>query len=172
MRRRCQPVGTTRFCAIAKATASSSRSTPTPSTSGFSSKLSSAAIIRDSVPPTLRSASPRRRGRLVRWACRGPACRCTLKRSTAAERIVALVFPIAALVIVRYFHRDHIFRVFESEFCRHPDLHQKTIGARQDFVREFKRHLGLRMQRGRHVERRVVAFLVGALEPAIFGAGV
>src|ERR1700731_4136328 len=28
------------------------------------------------------------------------------------------------------------------------------------------------MQRRLHVERRVVAFLVGALEPAIFGAGI
>src|SRR6266576_364922 len=52
--------------------------------------------------------------------------------STPAERIVALVFPITALVVVGHFHRDHVFRVLESKFCRHPDLHRIAIGAGQD----------------------------------------
>src|SRR6202048_4190500 len=91
---------------------------------------------------------------------------------TSAERIVALVFPVAALVVVGDFHRDHVFRILESEFGRHPDLHRKAIGAGQDFVGEFERHLGLRMQRGAHIERAVVAFGIRALEPAIFGARV
>ena len=90
--------------------------------------------------------------------------------SAPAERIVALVFPVAALVVVGDFHRQHVFRVLEAELGRHPDLHRVAIGPRQDLVGEFERHLGLRMQRGRHVERRVVAVLVGALEPDIFRA--
>jgi hypothetical protein len=51
-------------------------------------------------------------------------------------------------------------------------FHREAVGARQNFVAEFERHLGLRMQRGAHIERRVVAFLVGALEPDIFGARI
>src|SRR5450432_1759744 len=78
--------------------------------------------------------------------------------STPAERVVSLVFPIAALVVVGDFHRDHVFRILEPEFCGHPDLHWKTVGPGEDFVGEFERHLGLRMQRGAHVERGVIAF--------------
>src|SRR6478735_3793726 len=104
----------------------------------------------------------------------GPALRASRndKGSAPAKRIVPLVFPEAALVVVGDVHRDHIFRILESEFGRHPDLHRETIGARQDLVAELERHLGLRMQRAAHVERRIVAFLVGALEPDISGAGV
>src|SRR5258706_4817134 len=92
--------------------------------------------------------------------------------STPAERIISLVFPEAALVVVGDFHREHVFRILEAEFCRDANLHRETIGARQDFISEFERHLGLRMQRGAHIERRVVAVLVGTLEPDIFGARV
>src|SRR5882757_2461179 len=91
---------------------------------------------------------------------------------TPAERIIALVLPEAALVVVGDFHREHVFRILEAEFGRHADLHRETIGARQDLVGEFERHLGLRMQRGAHVERRIIAVLVGALEPDVFRAGV
>src|ERR1700682_4204749 len=99
-----------------------------------------------------------------RWCIDGCGC------STPAERIVALVFPVTALVVVGDFHRDHVFRILESEFCRHPDLHREAIGPGENFVGKFERHLGLRMQRGAHVKRAVVAFRIGALEPAVFGA--
>src|SRR5579871_2815172 len=94
------------------------------------------------------------------------------RRLAAAEGIIALIFPVAALVVVGDFHRDHVFRVLEAELGRHADLHGVAIGARQDVVAELERHDRLRMQRAAHVERRVVAVLVGTLEPAIFGAGV
>src|ERR1700682_1017960 len=94
------------------------------------------------------------------------------KVSTAAERIVALIFPVATLVVVGDFHRDHVFRILETEFGGHPDLHRIAVGPGQDFVGEFERHLGLRMQRRRHVERAVVAIGIRALEPAIFRAGI
>src|SRR6266700_3691117 len=42
-------------------------------------------------------------------------------QSTSTERIIALVFPVAALVVVGDLHRDHVFRVLETELCRHPD---------------------------------------------------
>src|SRR6266404_2157764 len=95
-----------------------------------------------------------------------------LERLAPAKRIIPLVFPVAALVVVGDLHRDHVFRILESEFCGHPDLHRIAIGAGQDFVAESERHLGLRMQRRRHVERAVVAFQIRALEPAIFRACV
>src|SRR5205085_2413390 len=91
---------------------------------------------------------------------------------TPAERIIALIFPVAALVVVGDFHRDHVFRILEAELGRHADLHRVAVDARQDLVGEFERHLGLRMQRARHVERRIVAVLVGALEPDILRAGI
>src|SRR3984957_12179263 len=78
-----------------------------------------------------------------------PACAGTT--STSAERIIALVFPVAALVVVGDFHRDNVFRVLEAELGRHPDLHREAVGPGQDLVGELERHLGLRMQRGLHV---------------------
>ena len=48
------------------------------------------------------------------------------RTSTPAERIVTLVFPVAALVVVGDFHRDHVFRVLEAELGRHPDLHRDS----------------------------------------------
>src|SRR5712664_3563600 len=96
--------------------------------------------------------------------------RSLLRRLTPAERIVALVFPVAAFVFVGDFHRDHVFRILEAELGRHADLHRIAVGPGQDFVAEFECHLGLRMQRGGHVERRVVAIGIRALEPAIFRA--
>src|ERR1700719_2132325 len=92
--------------------------------------------------------------------------------STPAERIIALVFPVAALVLVGDFHREHVFRILEAELGGNADLHWKSIRLRQDLVGEFERHLGLRMQRGAHVERRIVAILVGALEPDVARTGI
>src|SRR5437899_12146661 len=56
----------------------------------------------------------------------------TAERLTPAERIIPLVFPEAALVVVGDFHRHHVFRILEAELGRHPDLHRRTVGARQD----------------------------------------
>src|SRR5690242_19481399 len=61
--------------------------------------------------------------------------------STPTKRIIPLVFPIAALVVVGDFHRDDVFRVLEAELCRHPDLHREAVGAGQNLVRVFERHL-------------------------------
>src|SRR5215216_85746 len=96
----------------------------------------------------------------------------TSESLTPAERIIPLVFPEAALVVVGDFHRHHVFRILEAELGRHANFHRETIGTRQDLVAELEGHLGLRMQRGTHVERRIVAVLVGALEPDVFGAGI
>src|SRR5262249_46893180 len=63
-----------------------------------------------------------------------------------------------------------MFRVLEAELGRDADLHREAELARQDLVRELECHLGLRMQRGRHVDR--VGIALGALEPYILGAGV
>src|ERR1700694_5285991 len=49
------------------------------------------------------------------------AIRPPIRHSTPAERIVALVFPVAALVVVGDFHRDHVFRILESELGRRPE---------------------------------------------------
>ena len=64
------------------------------------------------------------------------------------------------------------FGFLKPSFVGHADLHRKAVGARQNLVGELERHLRLRMQRARHIERRVVAVLVGALEPDIFGAHI
>ena len=61
-RRPWQRFATTRFSTTAKARANSSRSIPTPSTSGFSSRSSSGVTITASAPPTPRSGSRPRRG--------------------------------------------------------------------------------------------------------------
>src|ERR1700681_718600 len=101
-----------------------------------------------------------------RWCIDGCGC------STPAERIVALVFPVAALVVVGDFHRDHVFRVLETELGRHPDLHRIAVDPRQGVIGEVERQLRLRMQRRRHVERAVIAVGIRTLEPAIFRGGV
>src|SRR3954447_4789567 len=128
---------------------------------------------RDVIPGRAESANPESRsyrsespGSLAWRAPRNGVC------LTPTERIIPLVFPVAALVLVGDFHRHHIFRVLESELGWHADLHREAIGARQDLVCELERHLGLRMQRGAHVERRIVAVLVGALEPDVARLGV
>src|SRR5665647_505736 len=87
-----------------------------------------------------------------------------------AEPIVALVLPIAAMVGIGDFHGDHVFRILVAELGRHADFHREAVGARQDLVVVFERHLGLRMQRGRHIDGIGVA--LGALEPDVFGAGI
>src|SRR3954447_14061441 len=51
-----------------------------------------------------------------RFACPGRQA-----SSVSAERIVALVLPVAALVVVGDFHRDHVFRILESELGRDAD---------------------------------------------------
>src|SRR5436309_14325159 len=76
----------------------------------------------------------------------------TAEKLTPAERIVPMVFPVAALVVVGDFHRHHVFRILEAELGRHPNLHRETVGAVQNLVDELECHLALLMQRGRHVE--------------------
>src|ERR1022692_2643593 len=92
------------------------------------------------------------------------------RRSAAAEPIVAAAFPVAAEVLVHHVDGHDVLGVLEAELGRHPHLHREPVLARQDLVVELERHLGLRMQRGGHVDRGRIA--LGALEPDIWGAQV
>src|SRR6266702_6979913 len=84
-----------------------------------------------------------------------------------AEPVVALVLPIAAGVIVLHPHGSDVFRIFKAELGWNADLDRKAVGGRQGLVIEFERQLGLRMQRGRHVDG--IGVTLRALEPDIFG---
>src|SRR5437660_6231881 len=70
------------------------------------------------------------------------AARPQLLASAAAERIIALVLPVAALVRVGHFHRDDVFRILEAELGRHTNLHRIAVGLRQDLVGKLEGHLG------------------------------
>ena len=88
----------------------------------------------------------------------------------SAEPIVTLVFPITAGIVVLYPHRGHVFWILKTEFGWNADLDRKTVGGGQSLVIEFESQLGLRMQRGRHVDG--VGIALGALEPDIFSRRV
>src|SRR5689334_98547 len=83
-----------------------------------------------------------------------------------AEPVVALVFPVTALVGVGDFHRHHVFRVLETQLGGNTDFHREAVGTRHDLLGELECHLRLRMQRGRHDDGVSVA--LDALEPDIF----
>src|ERR1700724_3117091 len=87
-----------------------------------------------------------------------------------AEPVVAAVFPIAAEILVGHVHGDDVLGVLEAELGRDADLLREAVLSRQCLVQELEGHLGLRMQRGRHVDRVGVA--LRALEPDVFGARV
>ena len=58
--------------------------------------------------------------------------------SEPAEPVVALVFPVAAVIGVGHLHRHHVFGVLEAELGGHADLHREAVGARQDLVVELE----------------------------------
>src|ERR1043166_8912298 len=74
-------------------------------------------------------------------------------RLQPAEPVVALVFPVAANVLVDHRKLDHVFRILKAELCRDADAQRETEAARQDLAVELHRQLSLRVERGRHVDR-------------------
>src|SRR5262249_55402934 len=101
---------------------------------------------------------PPGRGGALRW------------RSNPAEPAVSLILPVSAEIFVGDGHLHHVFRLLDAELRRHPHLHREAVLARQDLAIEFESHLGLRMQRGRHVDRGGIA--LGAAKPDIFRARI
>src|SRR5262249_21692149 len=90
--------------------------------------------------------------------------------STPAEPVVALLLPVAGVPVVDDGELHHVLRVLEAELGRDAYLHREAVLARQDFPVEAERHLGLRVQRSRHVDRGGIA--LGTAEPDVLGAGV
>ena len=56
--------------------------------------------------------------------------------SRAAEPVVALVFPVAAGILVGDEDRGDVLRVLEAELGRHAQLHREAVLRRQDLVGE------------------------------------
>src|SRR5262249_12053398 len=92
------------------------------------------------------------------------------RRSISAEPVISLVLPVSAEIFVGDRHLHHVFRIFEAELGRHAHLHREAVLARKDLAVELEGHLGLRMQRGRHVDRGGIA--LGAAKPDIFRARI
>ncbi len=85
--------------------------------------------------------------------------------SRAAEPVVAAVFPEPARETIGHVHCRDPFRVLESELGGNPQLERIAVARGQDIVGDLEGEDGLRMQRGGHVDARIVA--VGAFEPDI-----
>src|SRR5215831_9645322 len=90
--------------------------------------------------------------------------------SAPAEPVVALLFPIAGIPVVDDRHLHDVLGVLEPELGRDAHLHGEAVLRRQNLAVELEGHLRLRVQRGRHVDRGVIA--LGAAEPDIFGGEV
>ena len=91
-------------------------------------------------------------------------------RSTPAEPVVALVFPVAARVGVCDEDRLDVLGVLVAKLCRHAQLHRKAVLWWKGLAVVGQREQRLRMQRGRHVDAGVV--VVRALESDELRAGV
>src|SRR5437588_121559 len=92
------------------------------------------------------------------------------EKSGPAEPVISLVFPVAAGVGIRDVDRHDVLGILESELGRDPQLHGEAVLRRQDLVGEAEREQGLRVQRRRHVDARVV--VVRALEAHVLRAQV
>src|SRR5262245_34426224 len=90
--------------------------------------------------------------------------------SHAAEPVVSAVFPEPTGKAVCHVHRRYPFRILEAELGRDAQLERISITRRQDLVGDLERQQRLRMQRGYHVDARVVS--VRAFEAHIFGGEV
>src|SRR5712691_11517020 len=90
--------------------------------------------------------------------------------STPAEPVVALILPIPAGILVGDEHLHDVLRVLEPELRRYAQLHREAVLGRQDLVGVAEGEQRLRMQRGGHIDARVV--VVGALEADVLRRGV
>src|SRR5690349_15473955 len=95
---------------------------------------------------------------------------CAGRTSRTAVPVIALIFPIAARIVVGHENRRDMPRVLEAQFGRYTQLERVAVLRRQRVAAEVECELGLRMQRGGHVEARVI--VIRAFEADIASARV